>query len=40
MAATRIRDLEKPHNTLDVFEYLCLRFIAFGYLQRQPPLVS
>ena len=32
----RHRDLEKLPNTLDVFEYLLLRFIAFGHVRRQP----
>jgi len=29
-----IRDSEKLPNTLDVFEYLLLRFIAFGHVRR------
>jgi hypothetical protein len=31
-----IRDSEKLPNTLDVFEYLLFRFIAFGHVCRQP----
>src|SRR6516164_6452783 len=29
-------DSDKIHNTLDVFEYLLFRLIAFGRLRRQP----
>ncbi|MFZ1149558.1 MAG: hypothetical protein WAR76_07460 [Xanthobacteraceae bacterium] len=31
------RDSEKIHDTLDVFEYLLFRFIAFCHRCRQPP---